>query len=334
MLDATASVLAGFDLEQMNLVVLLGVGLGSMVGVVGLYGALAAPDPSLRRYRSGSVSGRGRAGGPALVKEQDRNPSGVMKAVMPTDLSERSRVQRQLLHAGIKGKNAVAKFYLVRALLGIVLPSVLLLIAVVGSPETLPGPLAWVTSLSPMEMLQYLGILVGVGFYGPAYWLKAKASARRRAITEAFPNALDLMQISAEAGLGFDAAMTRVAAEMQTVSPDISEEFITTQREILAGRDRSKALTDMAERMDVDEARSFANVIMQSMRFGTSVSDALLTYADEMRRTRELKAQEKANKLPVQMSGVMAALMMPALLLITLTPVVIRFVNFLALAGS
>ena len=120
----------------------------------------------------------------------------------------------------------------------------------------------------------------------------------------------------------------RVANEIRPVAPDLCDEILLAQNEIQAGRDRDKALLHMARRTGVDEVTSFVNVVLQSARFGTPMSDALKTYAEEMRTTRELKAQEKANKLPVQMSAVMAALMLPAILMLTLGPVVIRYVAY------
>jgi tight adherence protein C len=121
--------------------------------------------------------------------------------------------------------------------------------------------------------------------------------------------------------------MTRVANELARVTPAISEEFLMLQMEIQAGKDRDRAFLDMAERTGVDEVSSFSNVILQATQFGTSVSDALATYAADMRLDRELRAQEKANKLPVKMSGVMAALMMPTLLMLILSPVLIRWIR-------
>ena len=101
------------------------------------------------------------------------------------------------------------------------------------------------------------------------------------------------------------------------------------QLEIQAGMDREKAFMHLSDRTGVDEVAAFVNVILQSARFGSGVSHALATYAEEMRSTRELKAQEQANKLPVKMSAVLAAMMMPVLLMITLAPVVIRWMRML-----
>lgn len=130
--------------------------------------------------------------------------------------------------------------------------------------------------------------------------------------------------------MGFDQALMRVASEIRPVAPDLADEIISAQNEIQAGRDRDRALMRMARRTGVDEVSSFVNVVLQSTRFGTPMSEALNTYAEEMRTTRELKAQEKANKLPVQMSAAMAALMLPAILMLTLGPVVIRYVHYFA----
>ncbi len=170
-------------------------------------------------------------------------------------------------------------------------------------------------------------VFILVGFFGPAIWLSARASERRDRIEKSFPNALDLIQISVESGLGFEAALARVADELSIAAPDLCAEFKHAQQEIYAGRDREMAYQSMAERLMIEEAHAFVNVVLQSYRFGTSLSQALLAYSSEMRQRRELAAQEKANKLPVYMSAVMAGLMMPALLIVTIGPVVLRYMQ-------
>ncbi len=135
------------------------------------------------------------------------------------------------------------------------------------------------------------------------------------------------MQIAIEAGLGFDAAMVRVAHEMARVAPEISQEFMMLQLELQAGKERQAAFLDMAKRTQVEEVTAFANVILQSSQYGTSVSKALRTFSADMRQDRELRAQEKANRLPVKMSAVMALFMMPVLLIICLAPMAIRWIN-------
>jgi tight adherence protein C len=135
------------------------------------------------------------------------------------------------------------------------------------------------------------------------------------------------LQVGVEAGMAFDAALARVGEEMRSSAPEVCDEFRVVQTEILAGRDREAAYRDMADRLGIDEAFGFVNVVSQSIRFGTSMSSALLTYSAEMRQRREMRAQEKANRLPVLMSAVMAGLMMPALLIVTIGPVVLRYLE-------
>ena len=123
--------------------------------------------------------------------------------------------------------------------------------------------------------------------------------------------------------------MIRVANESLGTAPGLAEEFLIAQREIQAGRSRDKALMDMAARTGVPQVNSFANVVLQSLHYGSSITEALTVYSEEMRQWRELKAQEMANKLPVKMSAIMASLMLPALLMLALGPVVIRYMHFM-----
>ncbi|MGL5012301.1 MAG: type II secretion system F family protein [Paracoccaceae bacterium] len=279
----------------------------------------------MRRARASTTPDRGTNG---LLKNNEAKPEGLLKALIPDNPVERTQIRMQLTQAGFDGPNALRNFFLARLGLALIGPVILLTLYGLKSGVMLPAAIdQYLDDMSRLRVLQIIMVSVAVGFYGPGYWLKARINARRARIEEGFPNSLDLLQISAAAGMGFDAAMQRVGRELVIVSPDISEEFMFTQREILAGRSRDQSLTDMANRMGIDEAISFSNVIIQSLQFGTSISDALTAYAAEMRETRELRAQEKANKLPVQMSAVMAVLMLPALLLITLGPTVIRYMR-------
>lgn len=311
---------------------ILGVGFGAMLLVFGLSGTFSGKDPVLRRMEA---QGRRRpaVAEAGILRNRPEDPKGLMKGLIPTDTNERSEVARRLALAGFSGPRAVRNFYLIRLLLGIVLPGLLIgaIWAIRTGAVAVPDHIvALVARWDAAKLAQILAIVVGLGFFGPAIWLRSRASERRQAIEDAFPNALDLLQISVEAGLGFDAAMIRVGNELRASAPAVAEEFLAAQQEIQAGRTRERALLDMANRMGVDEVLSFANVVNQSMRFGTSMSDTLITYATEMRRARELRAQEKANRLPVLMSGVMATLMLPALVLLVVGPVLIRYLRNLA----
>ena len=186
------------------------------------------------------------------------------------------------------------------------------------------GVLSPLIDLPNLQVMQIGIALAAIGFFAPSFWLRQKVAARKLTIWRGLPNALDLLRISVEAGLGFDAAVLRVARELRDACPPIAEEFTVLLLEIRAGKSREKALEALGARTGVEEVSAFANVILQSAEFGTPLSDALATYSDEMRFAREMMAQEKANKLPVKMSGVLAAFMMPILLVITAGPVVLR----------
>ncbi|TGD45333.1 type II secretion system F family protein [Pseudotabrizicola sediminis] len=315
-----------------QMLIILGAGIGAMLVVFGLSGTLAGRDPVLRRMaaqgrRRPMVEDRG------LLRYKSADPKGMMKTLIPADRKQRSEVERQLALAGFTGPHSVRNYYLLRLGLGIVLPTVLLALiwatraGIVVLPQALDTRIGgW----SQLHVFQILSALVAIGFFGPSIGLRSRVQERRRAIEESFPNALDLIQISVEAGLGFDASMIRVGNELEKTAPGIAEEMLAAQREIQAGKSRDRALLDMAARTGVDEVTAFANVVLQSMQFGTSISETLTTHASEMRRNREFCAQEMANKLPVKMSVVMASLMLPALLLLTLGPVVIRYLRFFA----
>ena len=313
-----------------NGLIIMGIFIGTLLTVYGFFGGLIASNPVGRRYHKGKAVQRKTSFEAGLLNNADVDPKGLMKALMPQNREKRTKIRRQLLNAGMAGQNAIVKFYVIRIILALLLPGLYLGILLLRQATLIPLPEFIGNILDGQSRLvtyYILSSLLVIGFFGPSLWLRSKVDERHIEISETFPNALDLMVVAVEAGLGFDAAMTRVSNEMEKTAPSISQEFRWVQLEVAAGGDREKALLDMAARTAVDEVASFAGVILQSIQFGTSVSDALTTYASEMRISRELKAQEMANKLPVKMSGVMASLMLPALFLLILGPIAIRWSN-------
>ncbi|MFZ5964425.1 type II secretion system F family protein [Thalassococcus sp. BH17M4-6] len=288
-------------------------------------GFLMLRDRSAMRMR-GIAAQRSGPEARSLARTASTAPRGLARALIPDDPSEIAQIQFQLAKVGFHHANAVQHFFMVRLLLAVLPPLLVFGGFALARAGLLPQDMAQVVLDFPrLGLMQIAAVTAAAGFYGPSYLLKSRIKARQQRIRNAFPNALDLLQISVEAGMGLDSAMSRVGSEIHKVSPEIAYELLTLQNEVSAGRDRETAMFDMAERMGVDEAKSFALVIVQSLEFGTSLTSALRTYAAEMREYRELAAQEKANRLPVQMSVVMSFLMLPALFLITLTPIIIRY---------
>jgi tight adherence protein C len=312
-----------------ELLLLSGIGIGTLILVFGITGALARPSATNRRMQA--VVGSGDAAASAdLLNDDDGDPRGVLKAFVPSSRKNRTKITQRLRQGGAHSKNAVRNFYVIRTLLSIILPACF--IGMIFLPSSIVLPFRFETVIGGMNVIQTfqaLTALVVVGFFGPSLWLKMRINTRRTAIQHSLPNALDLLQVAVEAGMGFDAAMSRVAVELSRVAPEISEEFIILQLEIQAGKPRDQAFLDMAERTGVEEVVSCANVILQSVQFGTSISESLKYFSEKMRQDRELRAQEKANKLPVKMSAIMAAMMMPTLLMICLTPVLIRWMSMM-----
>ena len=327
-MEAVQSLFAA-ALEDRTLIVALGIALGVFLVIVGIF--YPAPDTAriARRMLAAGGTATGAATGDGLMRTGDYSPTGLMKALVPMEAKERSKIALELAQAGFRGRTAVANYFLIRSVAGLILPLGIALLyfaaSRTGRLEEL-GPT--IAELQPLTVIQIAAAWVLVGFYGPARFVRMRAEETRTRIRLAFPNALDLMKIAIEAGMGFDQAMTRVAGELQIAAPELSKEIIDAQREILAGRDRAAAYVDMAERMGIEEARSFVALIVQSRQFGTSAAQALMVYSDEMRQRRELLAQEKANKLPVQMSAVMALLMLPTLLIVSVGPAVLRYLMF------
>jgi len=315
----------GFVLTLETLV-FFGIAVGVLLSFFGLYFVAFNRDPAVERMRAAARGYTKASDRKVLLKAPDKLPEGILKALIPEDRSERTMIRFRLRQAGFDGPNSVRNFFVLRLVLAMVAPTLVVLIFSIREFANVPSSVdEYLNSFSNIAVMQIVAVITAIGFYGPTYWLYRQIKSRQSQIELGFPNALDLLQISSEAGMAFDAAMTRVAQNLSGIAPEISEEFLMCQAEVLAGRSREQALSDMAERMGVDEVNAFVGVVSQSMEYGTSIADAMSAYAIEMRETRELKAQEKANKLPVQMSAVMATLMLPALFLITLGPTIIKY---------
>ena len=159
-----------------------------------------------------------------------------------------------------------------------------------------------------------------MGYFLPVFLLSRRVRKRQLSIREGFPDALDMLLVCVESGLGLDGALARVADEIGRAHPLLSEQFGFIGRELRVGRDREVALRSMAERIGIDEVTSLVTLLIQTDKLGTSIGDALRAHAYEMRSTRLLRAEEKAMKLPVKLSIPLIFFILPALLLVILAP--------------
>ncbi|MGL6072219.1 type II secretion system F family protein, partial [Craterilacuibacter sp.] len=169
-------------------------------------------------------------------------------------------------------------------------------------------------------MLLYLLLAAGSGYYLPNLWLARKVRLRQREIFENFPDAIDLMLVCVEAGLGVDAALAKVADEMQIKSVTLAQELHLVNLELRAGSSKDKALRNLAMRTGVPEVESLVAMLVQAERFGTSIGDALRVHAEELRTKRRQRAEEAAAKIPLKLLFPLIFFIFPALLLVLLGP--------------
>ncbi|GLI94027.1 type II secretion system F family protein [Methylocystis echinoides] len=162
------------------------------------------------------------------------------------------------------------------------------------------------------------------GYLIPDMFLRWRTRAVKAAYVRIFPDFLDLLVVCVDAGLALNAAFDRVTEEFYERSKPLALNFRVMLREIRAGRELFEAFDNLCDRIDVDEVRSFAVLIKQSMELGSDVSDALRVYSEEMRIKRLLRAEEEANKLPVKMLVPLGIFIFPVILIAIMTPVVIK----------
>jgi len=222
-------------------------------------------------------------------------------------------LRRRLVSAGFTAPYAPRVYTLIRLVLVIGLP--LLVVALIWSGGSSPGLL---------KLYVMLGLAALLGLYGPSLFVRARADRRQREIVNAFPDALDLMLVCVEAGLGLESAFSRVGLEITTSHPLLAEQFGAVVLELRAGRSRDDALRRMADRAGVDEIRAFSTLLIQSTKLGSSIAQTLRIYAAEMREKRRMRAEEKAHRLPVLLSVPLVACMLPVMIGVLMIPAVIR----------
>jgi tight adherence protein C len=225
-------------------------------------------------------------------------------------------LRQKLVAAGYPATYAPRVYTLLRLVLVVGLPLLVLL-------------LYWSTGSSPSMVKLYFSLVVAaaLGLYVPSVFIRARADRRQRKIINAFPDALDLMLVCVEAGLGLEAAFARVGMEMTNSHPLLAEQFGAVVLELRAGRSHEDALRRMADRAGADDIRAFATLLVQSTKLGSSIAQTLRIYSAEMREKRQMRAEEKAHRLPVLISIPLVACMLPTMIGVLMLPAVIRVVR-------
>lgn len=231
-----------------------------------------------------------------------------------SDEEQLAALRMRLMQAGYRERNAVEIFSASRAIGAVAL-------ALLGF---LLGPKG--------QLLHMVGsALAGAtaGYYLPAIWVTNQLNKRQSELMRAFPDALDLLVSSVEAGLGIDAAFRRVAEEMENAAPELSRELQFVSHEVNAGVARVEALRHLADRTGLEDIGALVNVLVQAERFGTSVAKALRIHADLVRTKRMQRAEEKAAQVSPKLTILMILFILPCLMVILIGPAVVNVVNIL-----
>ncbi len=280
---------------------------------LGLFALLTAVADPLRR-RLDQV-GRGldevRSQAPGLAERL----RPLAKHLLPGKEKERSRVGRLLSHAGYRSAHALSAYYGVKALLMTGLPIAVL----VASP--------FFPRLSTERLLFYAVLAAVAGSLLPSMWLDRRVLARQRALRVGFPDALDLLVVCVEAGLGLAAALQRVADEVSVSHPELGAELALVNAEMRAGVDRAQALKNLAERTGLADIRGLVALMVQTMRFGTSIADALRVYSEEFRDKRMQAAEEQAAKIGTKMIFPLVFCLFPSFFLVAIGPAVLKLID-------
>jgi tight adherence protein C len=235
--------------------------------------------------------------------------------VMPTSGKERGSMQDKFAKAGIQSPRAMPVFYGVKTVLAL-----LLLTAWILASNMLPR-------LSTQQVVFYAALVAFIGLTIPNFVLNRMVERRQRAIRNAFPDALDLLVVCVESGLGLAAGLQRVAGELEVSHPELAGELERVTAEMQAGMERDLALRNLATRTGLEDIRSLVGLLVQTMRFGTSVADALRVYAEEFRDKRMQIAEEQAAKLGTKMIFPMVLCFFPSFFLVAIGPAVIKLVQ-------
>jgi tight adherence protein C len=275
--------------------------------------ALSSGATATIQRRLGEIT----TGGPIEVKEEaeyHRAMVDMLKRVgnvAPRSTSEMGKLQQRLVTAGYRSKEAIIVFFGIRA--ACALSGFALVMSSLVTHPSLPIALA----------------ACGLGYLLPSMVLGRMAKKRQHRIRLGLADALDLLVVSVEAGLGLDQAIQRVGLELDFAHPDLSQELSLINLELRAGKGRVDALRNLADRTGVDDIASLVAMLVQTDKFGTSVAQSLRVHSETVRTKRRQRAEEAAAKTGVKMVFPLVFCIFPAIWVVTIGPAIIKFVQVL-----
>ena len=312
----------GEDPDQLRLFYSVTFGVSAFVLILALYLLLSGFVNPLRK-RVHAVKETGVAN-PILVQAELRSaarqkePNLLLKLLVPQDENKRSRFENLLRYANLRSEGAIRVFY------GIKFAGLLLAPLVVFIILSL-------TRALPMDQALLFMLVVGtLGFIVPNLVLEKLARRHQDKLRRGLPDAMDLLVVCTEAGLGLGSAIQRVSTELSITHPDLADELALFSLQTRAGMDNRAALRDLETRTGLEDIQSLVAMLLQSMRFGTSIADTLRIFADEMRDKRLQRAQEKAARIGTLMIFPLALCVMPSFFLVVLGPPLLNAIRVMS----
>lgn len=296
------------------------------LGMLGVYWLLYKPQSAaterLRRLGGKEMSATATTAQSVVIPD-DRPATELaqrlaepLNKILPPSATEAKKLQKQLMHAGYRSAEAPIIFRALHVL------------CMAGLPLVVAGVCA-LTARPLNSAIIYIIIAFVAGFFLPRYFLGRMIKKRQRFIRWGLADALDLMVVSVEAGLGLNAAMLKVSSELRDVHPPVATEFELANLEIRVGRERDEALRNLAERTGVDDLHSLVAMLIQTDKFGTSIAKGLRIFSDSLRTKRRQRAEQEAQKAAVKLLLPLACFLFPTLFIAILGPAALNLMDTL-----
>ncbi len=296
------------------------------IGIIQLRRRIAARKDLLQRIRTGGEIVDGLYEGSPSETNLSAPKSAITKFFIKlgnrlgSEKSEDDSIKRiRFLRAGIRNPKASLVLWGVKCFLAIIFLTIFIVLRI-SVFTVMNGQLTIV-------LVVFIPLL---GFYLPDLWIRQKTEKRQEKLLKALPDALDLMVVCVEAGMGLDESINRVAKESKLQSKDLSDEFDLLGLELRAGKQRQDALRNLAERTNLEEVRNLVTLLIQADKFGTNIADTLRVYSDSFRTERFQRAEEMAAKMPVKLILPLVLFIFPALFIVIIGPAIISiYRNFI-----
>lgn len=265
---------------------------------------LESIDPSLTLVENNPIT---------VMAERVAEP---INRIVPISAVEAQKLQKELLQAGYRAPEAATAYRAIQVTLLVAIPSLVMTVCFLLD--------------RPLNNFLIFGLFgAGFGFYLPRYIVRKKTVARQQRITWGLADAMDLMVVAVEAGLGLNAALNRVGEELKPLHADMHSEIELVNLEIRVGRSREEALRNLAERTGVEDIRSFVALLIQADRFGSSIAKAVRIFAESLRTKRRQRAEQISQKAALKLLFPLTCFLFPVIIMVVLGPALLNLYDIL-----